>query len=202
MFWNIHIRGMRDFDLLNSLFCHVWHISLKFCLTACIARIAHFSVMGQLKEFDILSWGHAEVLDVRMKTHHWDLENVIQTDVFSATFPSDLDFVSIHSSPALHLLPSSSSFSSSSLQFERPVFFFQFHLAFSALLCPTQGESTSFQTQPYFSNTSWSLESTSRPHTLYRLLLCELVCFCVWCYSVHQPIFLGFLSLFYLSFYV
>lgn len=79
------------------------------------------------------------------------------------------------SSPALHLLPSSSSFSSSSLQFER-LFFFHFHLAFSALLCPTQGESTSFQTQPYFSNTSWSLESTSRPHTLYRLLLCELVC--------------------------
>lgn len=56
------------------------------------------------------------------------------------------------------------------------IFFFQLHLAFSALLCPTQGESTSFQTQPYFSNTSWSSESPVRPHTLRRLLLCVCVC--------------------------
>lgn len=47
------------------------------------------------------------------------------------------------------------------------VFFFQLHLAFSALLCPTQGESTSFQTQPYFSSPRWSLES--RPHTRHTV---------------------------------
>lgn len=46
------------------------------------------------------------------------------------------------------------------------IFFFHLHLAFSALLCPTPGESTSFQTLPYFSNTGCSLESSVIPHTL------------------------------------
>ena len=55
-------------------------------------------------------------------------------------------------------------------------FFLHLHLAFSALLCPTPGESTSFQTQSYFSNTSRSLESSVRPHTLCCLPLCVCVC--------------------------
>lgn len=90
--------------------------------------------------------------------------------------------------PSLVLFPSLSCPSPSLLLLLHPLtlssssrgYFFHLHLAFSALLCPTQGESTSFQTQPYFSNTSWSLESTVRPHTLHRLLLCVCVwvCFC------------------------
>lgn len=56
-------------------------------------------------------------------------------------------------------------------------FLFHLHLAFSALLCPTQGESTSFQTQPYFRNTSRSSESSVRPRTLLLVPLHECVPF-------------------------